>query len=185
MENGASSYRRFLEGDDDSFLEIIKEYKDGLIFYLESFTRNIHTAEDLMEDTFLRLAVKKPRYVETALFKTWLYTVARNVALDWLRKNQRLGLVPLDEVANYLPDEADLEREYLREERKIALHRAMRKLNPDYAQVLWLSFFEDLPNGEIAVIMKRTKRQIEKMLYRAKQTLKTELNKEGIFCEEL
>ena len=70
MENGASSYRRFLEGDDDSFLEIIKEYKDGLIFYLESFTRNIHTAEDLMEDTFLRLAVKKPRYAETASFKT-------------------------------------------------------------------------------------------------------------------
>jgi RNA polymerase sigma-70 factor (ECF subfamily) len=185
MENGASSYRRFLDGDDQSFLEIIRDYKDGLIFYLDSFTRNIHTAEELMEETFVRLVIKKPKYVESASFKTWLYTIARHVAVDWIRKNSRFGLVPLDEVANYLPDEADLEREYLREERKIALHRAMRKLNPDYAQVLWLAFFEELSNGEIAAVMNKTKRQIEKMLYRAKQALKTELNKEGIYCEEL
>ena len=51
MDNGASSYRRFLDGDDNGFIEIIKDYKDGLILYINNFTRNIFTAEDLAEDT--------------------------------------------------------------------------------------------------------------------------------------
>ena len=52
MDNGASSYRRFLQGDDSAFAEIIKEYRDGLILYLSSFVSGITDAEDLAEDTF-------------------------------------------------------------------------------------------------------------------------------------
>lgn len=46
MENGASSYRRFLDGDDAGIVEIIKDYKDGLILYLNGFVQNIYTAEE-------------------------------------------------------------------------------------------------------------------------------------------
>ena len=62
MDNGAVSYRRFLEGDDDGFVEIIKDYKDGLMLYLNNYVQNIHIAEDLMEDTFVRIVVKKPHF---------------------------------------------------------------------------------------------------------------------------
>ena len=56
MDNGASSYRRFREEADQSGLaEIIREYRDGLILYLNSFVGNIHTAEELAEDTFVLL----------------------------------------------------------------------------------------------------------------------------------
>ena len=185
MENGASSYRRFLDGDDSGIVDIIKEYKDGMIFYLDSFVRNVHVAEELMEDTFVKLVIRKPQFSGKASFKTWLYAIARNIAIDWLRKNGKISQTPLEEVENYLPDEVDLEQKYLREERKIAVHRTLRRLNPDYSQVLYLVFFEDLSNAEVAVIMKKTKRQIEKLIYRAKQALKAELNKEGITCEEL
>lgn len=52
MDNGASSYRRFRDdGDEDGLVEIIKDYKDGLIFYINSFVGNIHTAEELAEGT--------------------------------------------------------------------------------------------------------------------------------------
>ena len=47
MDNGASSYRRFLEGDDSGIVEIIRDYKDGLIFFLNRYVNNIHTAEEL------------------------------------------------------------------------------------------------------------------------------------------
>ena len=60
MDRGTESYRRFLAGEEDGLVEIIRDYKDGLILYLNSFVNNIHTAEDLAEDTFVRLAVKKP-----------------------------------------------------------------------------------------------------------------------------
>ena len=62
MDNGASSYRRFLEGDDSGLCEIVRDYKDGLILFLHSMTRDLGLAEELCEDTFVRLAVKKPKF---------------------------------------------------------------------------------------------------------------------------
>ena len=62
MDNGASSYRRFRDdGDESGLAEIIRDYKDGLIFYLNSFVDNIIIAEELAEDTFVRLGTRKPK----------------------------------------------------------------------------------------------------------------------------
>ena len=70
MDNGASSYRRFREdGDESGLIEIIRDYKDGLILYLNSFVGNIHTAEELAEDTFVLLGIKKPKDRERARLK--------------------------------------------------------------------------------------------------------------------
>ena len=69
MDNGASSYRRFLAGDDRGIAELVKDYKDGLILYLNGYVQNIHTAEELAEDTFFRLITKKPKYSEKKLFQ--------------------------------------------------------------------------------------------------------------------
>ena len=55
MDNGASSYRRFLEGDRNSFTELVTEYWDGLTLYLNSFAENTAEAEELAEETFLKL----------------------------------------------------------------------------------------------------------------------------------
>ena len=70
MDNGASSYRRFLDGDDKGFVEIIKVYKNGLMLYLNHYVQNIHIAEDLMEDTFVRIVTKKPHFSGKSNFKT-------------------------------------------------------------------------------------------------------------------
>ena len=86
MDNGAGSYRRFLAGDDNAFAEIIREYRDGLILYINSFVSNITEAEDLAEDTFIKLVTKRPRYNGKASFRTWLYTIGRTLALDYLRR---------------------------------------------------------------------------------------------------
>ena len=62
MDNGACSYRRFRdEGDENGLAEIIKDYRDGLIFYLNGFVNNIHIAEELAEDTFVLLGTKKTK----------------------------------------------------------------------------------------------------------------------------
>ena len=185
MDNGASSYRRFLDGDESGIGEIVKEYKDGLIFYLDSLVRNVHTAEDLAVDTFVKLVAKKPRFHGKSSFKTWLYTIGRNVAMDWLRKQGRISPTSLDEVANFLPDEADLERDYLQEEQRIAVHRKMRTLKPEYSQVPYLVYFEGQTNAEVAAIMGKSKRQIENLLYNAKRALKEAMGREEIFDEAL
>ena len=185
MDNGASSYLRFLDGDDNAFVSIIKDYKDGLILYLDSFTHNIYIAEELMEDTFVKIVTKKPAYHRSATFKTWLYAIAGNVAKDWLRKNRQKVMVSIDDIPGDLIAEDDLERQYLQEERRITLRRALRRIKSDYAQVLYLVYFESFSNEQAARVMRKSKRQIENLLYRAKHALKSELDKEGFTYEEL
>lgn len=185
MDNGASSYRRFLDGDDSGIADIVREYKDGLTLYLNSFVCNIHIAEEITEDTFFKLIIKKPRYNPQYSFKTWLYTVGRNAALDYLRKSQRRTEVPFEDFESVMKDEETLEASYIREEQKRAVHKALKKLSPEYQQILYLVYFEDFDNSQSSKIMKKSKRQIENLLYRAKLSLKKELNKEGFIYEEL
>ena len=62
MDSGADSYRRFLDGDDEGLAEIVREYKDGLILYLNGYVNNLYIAEELTEDTFFRLITRKPKF---------------------------------------------------------------------------------------------------------------------------
>ena len=185
MDNGASSYRRFLEGDDDGIVQIIKDHKDGLMFYLNSFVQNIHLAEDLTEDTFVKLIARRPRFSGKSTFKTWLYAIGRNVALDFLRKNAKLPTVSAEEAMTLIADEADVARQYLCSERKLQVHKALKQLNDEYRQVLVLVYFEDFQNDQVASIMGKSKKQIENLVYRAKLSLKSELEKEGFVYEDL
>ena len=185
MDNGASSYRRFLDGDDKGLAEIVRDYKDGMILYLNGFVNNISVAEELMEDTFFKIITKKPRFAARHSFKTWLYTIGRNVAIDYLRHNSKQADVSLDDIEDCLKDEYDLEKMYIVEESKIAVHKALRKLHPEYSQVLWLLYFEDFSNADAATIMKKNARQMKNLVYRAKSALKSELDKEGFVYEEL
>ena len=185
MDSGAFNYRRFRDGgDENGLVEIIKEYKDGLIFYLNSIVGNIHTAEELAEDTFVLLGTKKPRDKGTGSFKTWLYTIGRNIAIDSLRRRRKCELSEA-EYADISADEASLEDSYLLEERKITVHRALNSLKPEYRQVLWLMYFEDLSAKETAYIMKKSAHGIETLVYRARKSLKLTLETEGFIYEEL
>ncbi len=185
MDNGASSYRRFLGGDDDGLTEIVKIYKDGLILYLNCFVNNISVAEELMEDTFFKIITKKPGFTAKYSFKTWLYTIGRNVAIDYLRKNSKYSNASMDDIKEYIKDEYNLEKTYIIEERKIFVHNALKKLHPEYRRVLWLLYFENFSNADAATIMKKNSRQMKNLVYRAKSALKSELDKEGFIYEEL
>ncbi len=185
MDNGAEYYRKYLDGDDNGLTELIREYKDGMILYINSILKNIHIAEDITEDVFVKLAVKKPKFFGKSKFKTWLYTIARNLALDYLSKSAKLSDKPIDEYVDILSEQEDFEKAYLRKENKITVHSAMKNLTADYQQVLYLIYFEEFSNGEAAAIMKKSKHQLENLLYRAKKSLKTQLEKEGFIYEEL
>ena len=185
MDNGASSYRRFLDGDESGIVEIIRDYKDGLILYLSSLTGNISMAEQLAEDTFVKLGTKKPKDKCKGSFKTWLYTIGRNVAIDYMRRNKNIPSLSIYECQEIADDEDSLELSYIKKERDITIHRALRKLKPEYRQVLWLIYFESFNTKQTASVMKKSIHNIETLTYRARQSLKKELEKEGFNYEEL
>ena len=184
MDNGASSYRRFLDGDDTGMTEIVRDYKDGLMLYLNSYINNLSIAEECVQNTFIKLAIKKPAFREESSFKTWLYKISRNIAVSHIRKVSRYRKALLDECEN-LVAETDLENEYLKEEQKIMVHRAIRRLKKEYQQVLYLTYFEDFSNAETAVIMRKSRKQVENLLYNARKAMRSELEKEEFHYEEL
>lgn len=185
MDTGAKEYRRYLDGDDGGIAELIKLYGEGLILYLNGFTADMGAAEELMEDTFVKLAVKKPRFNGKSSFKTWLYAIGRNIALDWLRRRVRRHEAAAEVPEDMADSGTGPELSYIREERNQALQSAMSRLNPDYGSVLYLSYFEGFTNKEIETVMNKSGRQVENLLYRAKRALKAQLEKEGFVYEEL
>lgn len=114
-----------------------------------------------------------------------MYAIGRNVAIDFIRHNSKILSAPVEDMETYLDDEQNLEQSYIKEERKIAVHQAMSKLTTEYRTVLWLIYFDGFTNNEAATILRKNKRQIKNLLYRAKQSLKSTLKKEGFIYEEL
>lgn len=185
-DNGASSYRRFREeGDESGLVEIIREYRDGLIFYLNSFVKDIHRAEELAEDTFILLGTKKPRDKGTGSFKTWLYTIGRNLALNSLKRKRRESGISVDDLSFLEDEEQQLERQYLKEEQKVALHHSIQQLKPEYQQILHLIYFEGFRIKDAAQVMHKSVHNTETLVYRARNALKLQLEKENFIYEEL
>lgn len=183
MDNG-ENYSRFLSGDKNALEDIVREYMDGLVLYLCSFTDNIVTAEEIAEDTFVKLYADRPSFRGRSTFRTWLYAIGRNTAIDHIRKHKKNREVSADDLYS-LSDLADIEREYIRDEERILLRRTMEKLCEDYRQVLYLVYFENFTNSEAGAVMKKSERQIRNLLYRAKKALKLLLEKEGFEYEGL
>ena len=137
MDNGVSSYHRFLSGDKSGLEEIIRFYSDSLTLYLCTLVGNIDDAREIMTETFVKLYVKKPKYSGKSTFKTWLYSIARHTAYDFLKNKSKYQSIS-DEELNSLPSRYDLEKELESEDEKKALYKAIDKLKPEYRQVIYL-----------------------------------------------
>ena len=168
------------------FREIIcAAQADGFALDLYGFVGSLPLAEDLMSETFFKLLVKKPHFSQKSTFKTWLYAIGRNEALACLKKRARILDRPVEDCEEWLnAGGEELETGYLREERRIRLHRVLGKLHPDYRQVLYLTYFEGFSHAQARAVMKKSKTQMENLMYRAKKSLKAELLKEGFDDED-
>ena len=186
MDNGASSYRRFRDqGDESGLVEIIRQYRDGLIYYIFSIVGDIHAAEELCEDVFVLLGTKKPKDKGIGSFKTWLYTIGRNRALNYLKKHKEHTDISLDELSEFSDERYSPERTVLIEQQRISLRDAMNRLKPEYRQILWLYYFESFSLKEAAAILNKSVHSTETMIYRARQSLKSQLEMEDFQYEKL
>ena len=139
-------------------------------------------AEELAIDAFAELYLRRDRYDDgRSSVKTYLYTIARSRALDFLRKKRRhqayaSSLEELPELSGTgeLPEE-----QAERSARDKAVARAMQKLGPEMRQALYLFYFEKMSYGEIASVMKKSSKQIDNLLQRAKKEMKEFLGEEG------
>jgi len=179
MDNGASSYRRFLNGDQSAFDEIMQELFHSLVFFINRYVKDIHTAEDLAIDTFSDLIVHRHRYNFKVTLKTYLFMVGRSRALDYLRHRKVLNFVELSEAELIASDEQSLEELMLVDERKRVVNTAIAQLPEDMRVAIHLIYFENMTYEEAAKVMKKNKKQVDNLLYRAKKELRIILGEDG------
>ena len=162
-----SLYRQYLSGDDAGLETLMKKYGDPLTLYIDGY----------LLDGFAYLFTKKPR-IRDGGFKAYLYKAARHMALR--HKSKRKPLFSLDALADE-PDGRLLAEEVIRtEERNRILHFCMDEMNPDYREVLYLTYFEDMSYAQAAEVTGKTVKQITNMVYRGKESLRRLLEREGI-----
>lgn len=178
MNSGESSYRRYLEGDKKGFDEVIDLYHDNLIYFLKRYVSSEQDAEDIAADTFVEMLIHPSRFNFKCSLKTYIFSVARHKAIDFARKNNRL--VFSDEW-DVLPttDGADALLFAEKNEESQKIRDAMANIGREYREVLCLVYYENMSSDDIMKIMKKNKRQISNLLYRAKAALKNELTKGG------
>ena len=99
MDNGASSYRRFIDGDKSAFEEIIDLYRESLILFIYRYTGDLEAAEDLAGDVFVELIIHPGRYRFRSSFKTYIFSIGRNKAVDYIRKIEKYyGIINPDPI---------------------------------------------------------------------------------------
>lgn len=182
MDIGTEYYHRFLQGDTNALEELVREYGDALTRYAFCYVKDAAAAEDIMADTFAILIVKRKQFKEGAKFRTYLYKIARNKSIDYLRAHARN--LPLNDLENVLQSK-ETENDYFRKERNRELFICMQALSPQYRDVLYLVYFNGFDVREVCRVMRKNTKQVYNLLARAKSSLKEILIKEGFSYEFL
>ena len=176
MEHGAESYRRSLQGDEGGFTELVREYKDGLTLYLATIVGDIHTAEELAEDTFVRLGFRKPHDRGTASFRTWLYRIAANKVIDARRKARPLSL-PIEEME--LPAAEDFAAQIQDRALLEQIENYISGLEPSEQAVFRLRIYGEKTFPEIAAALDEPEAAVKSRYYRLMGRLRKEFGADG------
>ena len=174
--NGESSYRRFLDGDESAASEIIREYRQGLIFFVYRYVKSESVAEDIAIDAFADLFVKKHRFNFKVSLKTYLFMIAKSKALNHLKRNK---IISVSELTGMEQGGEDTPEDYiLKKEKFRALYGAMSELPEDMQRVLLLIYFEEMSYAEAAKVMGVNEKKISNLLYKAKGRIREKLGGE-------
>ncbi len=175
-------YEAFVNGDNKAFEALVIEYKDHLIYFINRFVQNITIAEDLAQDVFVDILLHKERYEYRVSFKTYLFTIGRNKAVDYIRKNQKITLV--EELPEDSIQERGLENKIVRDEEQRLLYRMIACLKDDYRIAIMLIDLEGFSYAQAARILHKSDAQMKILIYRARKSLAKLMEKEGFTYEK-
>ena len=168
-----------LRRQDAALLDsLIVQYQHRLLRYLLYLTGSRELAEDLFQETWMRVLVRGGQFQGNARFDTWLFTIARNLVIDYRR---RRTLASLDELSEANGDDRPFEiasdeptplDQYMREQNGSIVAEALLSLTPLHREVIVLRFHEDLALEEIAAVTGAPLSTVKSRLYRGLAALR-------------
>lgn len=177
MGAGENSYRRYLDGDESAFADIVELYFEELILFANGYLHDVQLSEDAALDALLELMIHPGRFKFRSSLKTYLFSTAKHKALDILRKRKRERLVPLEAAAAIGEDL--LMEEVLKNERQREVLRAVDGLPGDERAAVYLVYIEGMSYDEAGRVIGKNRKQIDNLLTAAKRELKGKLKGSG------
>lgn len=166
----------FRAGDDESFALLVRKHTGSVYAFLYRMVQDQSVAEDLVQETFLKVWKSFARYDETKPFRTWLFAIAKNNAYDWLKKKRALpfsAFADEDEPFENEPDRELLPDELLfREETAREFDQILSKLSEKYRALLVLVYQEGFSLHEVAEILKEPYNTVKSRHQRAVRQLR-------------
>ncbi|WP_404302724.1 sigma-70 family RNA polymerase sigma factor [Alicycliphilus denitrificans] len=146
---------RAQRGEVAAFSELVARYQDRIYRFLLRLTRSQEDARELAQETFLSAYQALPRWRPDAQLSTWLFRIARNQALDRLRRARHVEFVALDEALHdQVPADTPTPEAVLQGRQRIAaLEGALARLSVEHREILLLRDIEDLPYEDIAEVL--------------------------------
>lgn len=176
---------RAKRGDRAAFALLVEKYQQPIVNLVRRTLRDPDEAEDIAQNVFLQAFKSAQRYRATARFSTWLYTIARNLCLNELRRRARHPADPLDSAApgdtghspvqNPDPHAVLAPQALLRQELNAAIELALAGLPEIQRSALLLLRDQELPYEDIAQILHTTVPATKSLIHRARETLKQQL----------
>ena len=148
---------RFQEGDINAYNELVKRYKDRLLNFVLRYFNNVEQAEDVVQDTLIKLYTHASYYKNVAKFSTWIFTIAKNNALTELRKNNRKKTDSLwtddGQVIDINSKEESLDSKVQNEIAIDQLNKFLDEIPENFRMAVVLRDFQELSYEEISKIL--------------------------------
>jgi RNA polymerase sigma-70 factor (ECF subfamily) len=144
-------------GRTDTVEQLVDLYAPRLYGLLYRMTGSVPDAEDLLQETYIKMLRGLAAYEEAGRFEAWLFSIAANLARDWLRRQGRsAAATAADDTVESAGGSAEpeAERRLIQMEQADQLQRALADLSPPEREVVTLRFFSDLSFKEIAQVLK-------------------------------
>jgi RNA polymerase sigma-70 factor, ECF subfamily len=176
---------RVKAGDDSAFDFLVQKYRRPMISFMYRMAHNASVAEDLAQEVFLRVYRSRASYEVSAKFSTWLYRIATNLAVNHARdtRNERpekmVSIDEPDEDTGLTVDVPDgtmsAEETILRRERMAAIRQRVQELPERQRMAVLMHKYQQMDYKQIAQVLKLSESATKSLLFRAYETLRTQL----------
>jgi len=166
-------------GDQKAYAELMNNYRDSLYFMLLKMTNNPHDADDLTIEAFGKAFKKLHQYTPDFAFSTWLFKIASNNCIDFMRKKKKNTFSMNktsddkeegDELANMIPsDLLDPEEKVIKKEKIELMREVVARLKPHYRKLIELRYFKEFSYEEISNELNLPLGTVKAQLYRARE----------------
>ena len=166
---------KVLQGDNTAFAILVDRYKDLIFTLALRMVKNMEEAEEISQDTFLKVFKSLSKFKGDSKFSTWIYRVGYNTCLDRLKKNKRAHqTVAIDEFTEHQIKTLDNALDNMElEERKQAIQDCLQLLPSKDAYLITLYYFEELSLEEISKIIGVAANNVKVKLFRSRKKLAT------------